>query len=178
MCWFSGGDSDLEMGEDEDFSKLYSKGPPPNSTTYSYLSLTDSSHSLPGGGASFDLSPLSSPEKDLDGKYSARILATSLRGDWPVPHHSQFLYSIMYSTCLTAACPCLAGNPFHMSSDLDMGDAGGKTVDQNSCCSLLLSTGGGGPLHLHGDDCDMDFDGARALNFEHILGTTILLYYL
>ncbi|KAL3057830.1 hypothetical protein OYC64_008142 [Pagothenia borchgrevinki] len=83
----AGGDSDLEMGEDEDFSKLYSKGPPPNSTTYSYLSLTDSSHSLPGGGASFDLSPLSSPEKDLD------------------------------------------GNPFHMSSDLDMGDAGEYALD-------------------------------------------------
>ncbi|KAK1900332.1 Nuclear apoptosis-inducing factor 1 [Dissostichus eleginoides] len=83
----AGGDSDLEMGEDEDFSKLYSKGPPPNTTTYSYLSLTDSSHSLPGGGASFDLSPLSSPEKDLD------------------------------------------GNPFHMSSDLDMGDAGEYALD-------------------------------------------------
>ncbi|XP_033953976.1 myb-related transcription factor, partner of profilin-like [Pseudochaenichthys georgianus] len=83
----AGGDSDLEMGEDEDFSKLYSKGPPPNTTTYSYLSLTDSSHSVPGGGASFDLSPLSSPEKDLD------------------------------------------GNPFHMSSDLDMGDAGEYALD-------------------------------------------------
>ncbi|KAF3847316.1 hypothetical protein F7725_020344 [Dissostichus mawsoni] len=45
------------------------------------------SHSLPGGGASFDLSPLSSPEKDLD------------------------------------------GNPFHMSSDLDMGDAGEYALD-------------------------------------------------
>ncbi|XP_010769028.1 wiskott-Aldrich syndrome protein homolog 1-like isoform X2 [Notothenia coriiceps] len=83
----AGGDSDLEMGEDEDFSKLYSKGPAPNTTTYSYLSLTDSSHSVPGGGASFDLSPLSSPEKDLD------------------------------------------GNPFHMSSDLDMGDAGEYALD-------------------------------------------------
>ncbi|KAK5869111.1 hypothetical protein PBY51_010068 [Eleginops maclovinus] len=58
-----GGDSDLE--DDEDFTKLYSKDPTPNST-YSYLGLTDSSHSLPGG-ASFDMSPLSSPEKDLDG---------------------------------------------------------------------------------------------------------------
>ncbi|XP_029302832.1 flocculation protein FLO11 isoform X2 [Cottoperca gobio] len=61
----AGGDSDLDFGEDEEFSKLYNKGPPPNSTPYSYLSMTDSSHSVPGG-ASFDLSPLSSPEKELD----------------------------------------------------------------------------------------------------------------
>ncbi|XP_070762188.1 uncharacterized protein [Enoplosus armatus] len=58
------GDSDLDLGEDDDFSKLYSKGPPPNPPAYSYLSLTDSGHSLPGG-ASVDLSPLSSPEKEL-----------------------------------------------------------------------------------------------------------------
>ncbi|XP_074497113.1 uncharacterized protein LOC141771088 isoform X1 [Sebastes fasciatus] len=61
-----GGDSDLDNGEDEDFSKLYSKGPAHNAPSYSYLSLTDSSHSVPGG-ASFDLSPLSSPEKELGG---------------------------------------------------------------------------------------------------------------
>ncbi|XP_070685531.1 uncharacterized protein [Pempheris klunzingeri] len=60
------GDSDLDLGEDADFSKLCSKGPSSNPSTYSYLSLTDSSHSLPGG-VSYDLSPLSSPEKDLGG---------------------------------------------------------------------------------------------------------------
>ncbi|XP_040902960.1 uncharacterized serine-rich protein C215.13 isoform X2 [Toxotes jaculatrix] len=58
------GDSDLDFGEDEDFSKLYTKGLPSNPPPYSYLSLTDSSHSLPGG-APVDLSPLSSPEKEL-----------------------------------------------------------------------------------------------------------------
>ncbi|XP_068441215.1 uncharacterized protein zgc:113149 [Clinocottus analis] len=59
-----GGDSDLDF--DEDFSKLYNKGPPTNPATYSYLSLTDSSHSIPGG-ASYDISPLSSPEKEPGG---------------------------------------------------------------------------------------------------------------
>ncbi|XP_034384912.1 flocculation protein FLO11 [Cyclopterus lumpus] len=59
-----GGDSDLDFGEDEDLSKLYSKGPPTTTASYSYLSLTDSSHSIPGG-APYDLSPLSSPEKEL-----------------------------------------------------------------------------------------------------------------
>ncbi|TMS07265.1 Nuclear apoptosis-inducing factor 1 [Larimichthys crocea] len=60
-------DSDLELGDDDDFPKLYNKGPPSsNPPTYSYLSLTDSSYSLPGG-ASFDISPLSSPEKELGG---------------------------------------------------------------------------------------------------------------
>ncbi|XP_039986357.1 polycystic kidney disease protein 1-like 3 isoform X2 [Xiphias gladius] len=60
------GDSDLDLGEDDDFSKLYTKGLPSNPPPYSYLSLTDSSHALPGG-ASLDLSPLSSPEKELGG---------------------------------------------------------------------------------------------------------------
>lgn len=59
------GDSDLDL-EDDDFSKFCSKGPPSNPSPYSYLSLTDNSHSLPGG-ASLDLSPLSSPEKELPG---------------------------------------------------------------------------------------------------------------
>lgn len=67
ICWFSDGDSDLDLAEDDDFSKLYGKGPP-NAPPYSYLSLTESSHSVPGG-ASLDLSPLSSPEKEL-GKLS------------------------------------------------------------------------------------------------------------
>ncbi|XP_041797358.1 flocculation protein FLO11 isoform X2 [Chelmon rostratus] len=58
------GNSDLEFGEDDDFSKLYSKDPPSNPPPYSYLNLTDSSYSLPGG-SSFDISPLSSPEKEL-----------------------------------------------------------------------------------------------------------------
>ncbi|XP_044059875.1 flocculation protein FLO11 isoform X2 [Siniperca chuatsi] len=60
------GDSDQDLGDDDDFSKLYSKGPHANPPAYSYLSLTDSSHSLLGG-ASLDLSPLSSPEKELSG---------------------------------------------------------------------------------------------------------------
>ncbi|KAM7412538.1 hypothetical protein PAMA_020085 [Pampus argenteus] len=59
------GDSDLDL-EDEDFSKLCGKGPPSNPPPYSYLSLTDTSHSVPGG-ASLDFSPLSSPEKELGG---------------------------------------------------------------------------------------------------------------
>ncbi|KAM8902686.1 uncharacterized protein AB9W97_007237 isoform 2-T4 [Spinachia spinachia] len=61
-----GGDSDLDFSEDEDFSKCYNKGPPTNPSSYSYLSLTDSSHSIPVG-ASYDLSPLSSPEKEPSG---------------------------------------------------------------------------------------------------------------
>lgn len=60
------GDSDLEFGDDDDFSKLYGKGPSSPPPSYSYLSLTDGSYSLPGG-ASLDMSPLSSPEKDLGG---------------------------------------------------------------------------------------------------------------
>ncbi|KAK2846532.1 hypothetical protein Q5P01_009531 [Channa striata] len=60
------GDSDLDLGEDDDFSALYSKGSLSNPPPYSYLSVTESSHSLPGG-ASLDLSPLSSPEKELGG---------------------------------------------------------------------------------------------------------------
>lgn len=59
------GDSDLEFGEDEDLSGLYSKASSSNPSAYSYLSLTDSSHLQ--GEASFDISPLSSPEKELSG---------------------------------------------------------------------------------------------------------------
>ncbi|XP_026231587.1 myb_DNA-bind_5 domain-containing protein [Anabas testudineus] len=58
------GDSDLDLGEDDDFSAFYNKGTIANPPPYSYLSLTDSSHSLPAG-APLDLSPLSSPEKEL-----------------------------------------------------------------------------------------------------------------
>uniref|UniRef100_A0A667X2R8 Myb/SANT-like DNA-binding domain-containing protein n=1 Tax=Myripristis murdjan TaxID=586833 RepID=A0A667X2R8_9TELE len=59
-------DSDLDFGEDdEEMAKCRRKVPPP--TAFSYLNMTDTS-SLPlPGGASFDLSPLSSPEKDLSG---------------------------------------------------------------------------------------------------------------
>lgn len=57
------GDSEPEFGDDDDAcSTLHSKGSNPSNC--SYLSLTDSSYSLPGG-FSFDISPLSSPEKDL-----------------------------------------------------------------------------------------------------------------
>lgn len=59
------GDSDLDLGEEEDLSGLYSKGSSSNPSAYSYLSLTDSSHVQ--GEASFDISPLSSPEKELGG---------------------------------------------------------------------------------------------------------------
>ena len=62
-CRSSDCDSDLDLCEDEDFSKLYGKGVAPSPPSYSYLSLTDSSHSVPGGAA-YDLSPLSSPEKE------------------------------------------------------------------------------------------------------------------
>ncbi|XP_076590904.1 uncharacterized protein LOC143323137 isoform X3 [Chaetodon auriga] len=64
------GNSDLEFGEDDDFSKIYSKDPPSNPPPYSYLNLTDSSYSLPGG-SSFDISPLSSPEKELGAERTA-----------------------------------------------------------------------------------------------------------
>ncbi|XP_062242510.1 uncharacterized protein zgc:113149 [Platichthys flesus] len=57
------GDSDQEPDDDEEMSKIYPKGLASN---YSYLGLTDSSHSLPGG-ASYDMSPLSSPEKEPGG---------------------------------------------------------------------------------------------------------------
>lgn len=80
------GDSDLDFGEDDNFSKMYSKGLPSNTSPYSYLSLTDSTHTLPGG-PSFDLSPLSSPEKEL------------------------------------------GGDPFHSSSDFDLGDDGEHMMD-------------------------------------------------
>nr|XP_046246120.1 ras guanine nucleotide exchange factor K [Scatophagus argus] len=66
------GESEPEFGEDEEFSKLYSKGAASNPGSYSYLNLTDNSYTLGGGGgggggggASFDISPLSSPDKDL-----------------------------------------------------------------------------------------------------------------
>ncbi|XP_029373576.1 uncharacterized protein LOC115053151 [Echeneis naucrates] len=58
------GDSDQEFGEDDDLSNLYTKGLASNTAPYSYLSLADSSHLLPGG-APLDLSPLSSPDKEL-----------------------------------------------------------------------------------------------------------------
>uniref|UniRef100_A0AAX7VJM2 Myb/SANT-like DNA-binding domain-containing protein n=1 Tax=Astatotilapia calliptera TaxID=8154 RepID=A0AAX7VJM2_ASTCA len=58
------GDSDLDLGEDDDFSKMCSKGLPSSSSPYSYLSLTDGTHTL-SGGPSFEISPLSSPEKEL-----------------------------------------------------------------------------------------------------------------
>ncbi|XP_034720394.1 proline-rich protein 36-like [Etheostoma cragini] len=61
-----GGESDFDLDEEEDFSKIYSKGPPPSAPPFSYLSLTDNSQSIPGG-TSYDFSPLSSPEKDLAG---------------------------------------------------------------------------------------------------------------
>lgn len=64
ICWFSDGGSEPEFGEEEEFSGIYSKGPISNPSSYSYLNLTDSSYSLPGG-SSFDISPLSSPEKEL-----------------------------------------------------------------------------------------------------------------
>lgn len=60
------GDSDFEMFDDEDFSKGYSGTPPPNPSPHSYLSLTDSSHSVPDR-FSYDMSPLSSPEEDAGG---------------------------------------------------------------------------------------------------------------
>lgn len=71
-CQFSDGESDAELAEDDDFSKLYGKGPPSNPASFSYLNLTDGSYPLGGGGGgvSFDISPLSSPEKELGGKWS------------------------------------------------------------------------------------------------------------
>ncbi|XP_078138481.1 uncharacterized protein LOC139920095 [Centroberyx gerrardi] len=60
------GDSDLDFGEDVgDLTKRRRKGPPP--PPYSYLNITDTNPLPLPGGASFDLSPLSSPEKDLSG---------------------------------------------------------------------------------------------------------------
>ncbi|XP_034460771.1 flocculation protein FLO11 isoform X2 [Hippoglossus hippoglossus] len=58
------GDSEQEPDDDEESSKLYPKGLTSSAANYSYLGLTDSSISLPGG-ASYDMSPLSSPEKEL-----------------------------------------------------------------------------------------------------------------
>ncbi|XP_074535693.1 uncharacterized protein LOC141797900 [Halichoeres trimaculatus] len=60
------GDSDLDLCEDEDFTKVYSDTPLSNPSPYSYLSMTDSSHSVPDR-YSFDMSPLSSPENDASG---------------------------------------------------------------------------------------------------------------
>lgn len=68
FCPPTDGESDPELGEEEDFSKLYSKGLPSNPGSFSYLNLTDSSYSLGEAGASYDISPLSSPDKDLGGK--------------------------------------------------------------------------------------------------------------
>ncbi|XP_071375266.1 uncharacterized protein [Centroberyx affinis] len=60
------GDSDLDFGEDVgDLTKRRRKGPPP--PPYSYLNITDTNPLPLPGGASFDLSPLSSPDKDLSG---------------------------------------------------------------------------------------------------------------
>ncbi|KAM6987995.1 uncharacterized protein LKV04_010760 [Tautogolabrus adspersus] len=60
------GDSDFDLCEEEEFPKAYSATPPPNPSPYSYLSLTDSSHSVPER-FSFDMSPLSSPEDEAGG---------------------------------------------------------------------------------------------------------------
>ncbi|KAF7653497.1 hypothetical protein LDENG_00082280 [Lucifuga dentata] len=63
------GDSDLDFGEEEiDFTKLHNRQPQegPAASPFSYLSMTDSSLALPGGG--FECSPLSSPDKDLSGE--------------------------------------------------------------------------------------------------------------
>lgn len=58
------GESDAEMGKDEDFSKPHGQGGrPAESDPLSYISLTDSSFSL-------DCSPPSSPEKDPGGEWS------------------------------------------------------------------------------------------------------------
>ncbi|XP_013888746.1 delphilin isoform X2 [Austrofundulus limnaeus] len=53
------GDSDPELSQDEDFPKSFKEAPP-----YSYLNLNESSPSFQEGYL-FDLSPLSSPEKEL-----------------------------------------------------------------------------------------------------------------
>lgn len=70
-CCSSDGDSEPEFGDDEEFSKAFSKGLPTNATSFSYLNLTDNSYTSGGGeGASFEVSPPSSPEKDAGGKWS------------------------------------------------------------------------------------------------------------
>ncbi|XP_040929271.1 uncharacterized protein LOC114868186 isoform X4 [Betta splendens] len=60
------GESEADVGKDDSFNPFTKKNKFPNPPPYSYLSLTDSSHSGPSG-ASADLSPLSSPEKELGG---------------------------------------------------------------------------------------------------------------
>lgn len=59
----SDGDSDADF-DDYDISKLYSKAPSTNSGSLPYLNLTDN-YSVAGG----DMSPLSSPDKELSGEY-------------------------------------------------------------------------------------------------------------
>lgn len=66
--WFSDGDSDFDLCEDEDFTKVYSDAPMGNPTPYSYLNMTESSLSVPDR-YSFDMSPLSSPENDASGEW-------------------------------------------------------------------------------------------------------------
>ncbi|XP_068173522.1 uncharacterized protein zgc:113149 [Antennarius striatus] len=60
------GDSDQDFGDDDEFSKLHLKGPASNSSSYSYLDLTDATYPV-GEGPCFDISPLSSPEKEFSG---------------------------------------------------------------------------------------------------------------
>lgn len=62
VCGSVDGDSDVNL-EDEDFPKPVKKGPTPTANPYSYLSLTDSSLQ----GAAFEVSPASSPDKELGG---------------------------------------------------------------------------------------------------------------
>ncbi|XP_041659442.1 flocculation protein FLO11 isoform X1 [Cheilinus undulatus] len=60
------GDSDFDLCEDEDLPKTFSNTPPPNHSSYSYLSITDTSQPVPDR-FSYDMSPLSSPEDDAGG---------------------------------------------------------------------------------------------------------------
>ncbi|KAM9318259.1 uncharacterized protein KZ484_022583 isoform 2-T3 [Pholidichthys leucotaenia] len=55
-------ESDLDFFEDGDFSNLYSKSLSPTPSSYSYISVNDGSYTLPG-----DITPLSSPDKDVSG---------------------------------------------------------------------------------------------------------------
>ncbi|XP_054453387.1 serine-rich adhesin for platelets-like isoform X2 [Anoplopoma fimbria] len=126
-----GGDSDLDFGDDEDFSKLYSKGPPTNPPSYSYLSLTDSTHSIPGG-APYDLSPLSSPEKELGGGPFCKLSQTHVVA--PPVNSSTLLCSIAGSpVCFhklgAGRQSSTAGDTFHSSSDFDLADDGDGNMD-------------------------------------------------
>ncbi|KAF7218330.1 myb-related transcription factor, partner of profilin [Nothobranchius furzeri] len=58
------GNSDPDLSQDEDFSNSFWKGPTSSAPPYSYLSMNENSQSFPEG-FSIDLSPLSSPEKEL-----------------------------------------------------------------------------------------------------------------